>query len=284
MPEGVVNVVVGPGRTCGQRLVEHPDVGKIAFTGSTEVGRSIAAAAARHDQARDARARRQVGERRLRRRRPRAAAAAAPGAVFDNAGQDCCARSRILVERAAVDEFLERAGGRPCEALRVGDPLDEATEMGPLISAGQREAVASYVPDDAPVADPRQRARRPGVLVRADRAQPGRPRPTARRREEIFGPVAAVMPVRRRGRGGPPGQRHDLRPVGLGLDARRRARRCASRGRSRAATSRSTRTPRCASRRRSAASSSRATAASSGPHALDHYTEVKTIFIATEGG
>ena len=71
IPEGVVNVVVGPGRTCGQRLVEHPDVAKIAFTGSTEVGRSIAAGAAAFDQARDARAGRQVGEHRVRRRRPR---------------------------------------------------------------------------------------------------------------------------------------------------------------------------------------------------------------------
>ena len=79
------------------------------------------------------------------------AAAAAPIAVFGNAGQDCCARSRILVERSALDEFMD-ALEAAVEALRVGDPLDEATQMGPLISAGQRETVASFVPDDAPVA------------------------------------------------------------------------------------------------------------------------------------
>ncbi len=80
-----------------------------------------------------------------------AAAAAAPSAVFGNAGQDCCARSRILVERSAMDEFMA-ALERTVEAMRVGDPLDEATQMGPLISADQRETVGSFVPDDAPVA------------------------------------------------------------------------------------------------------------------------------------
>jgi betaine-aldehyde dehydrogenase len=141
IPPGVVNVVVGPGSECGARLVEHPDVAKIAFTGSTSVGRSIAAGAAETIK----RVTLELGG-----KSPNvvfadadleAAAAAAPLAVFANAGQDCCARSRILVERPAVDEFmafLERA----VVSLRVGDPLDEQTQMGPLISAGQREAVA----------------------------------------------------------------------------------------------------------------------------------------------
>ena len=79
------------------------------------------------------------------------AAAAAPSAVFGNAGQDCCARSRILVERSALDRFMEVLE-ESVEAIKVGDPLDESTEMGPLISEGQRETVASFVPDDAPVA------------------------------------------------------------------------------------------------------------------------------------
>jgi betaine-aldehyde dehydrogenase len=145
LPEGVVNVVAGPGSTCGRRLVEHPDVAKVAFTGSTSVGRSIAAGAAQTIK----RVTLELGGKSanvifadadLER-----AAAAAPGAVFGNAGQDCCARSRILVQRSAVDEFLGLLEGH-VRAMRVGDPLDEATEMGPLISDGQRAAVASFVP------------------------------------------------------------------------------------------------------------------------------------------
>src|SRR5256885_1667038 len=130
LPEGVVNVVVGPGSTCGRRLVEHPDVAKIAFTGSTEVGRAIAAGAAQTIK----RVTLELGGKSanivfadadLER-----AAAAAPGAVFGNAGQDCCARSRILVERSALDAFME-ALEEHVEGVRVGDPLDEATAMGP---------------------------------------------------------------------------------------------------------------------------------------------------------
>jgi betaine-aldehyde dehydrogenase len=194
LPEGVVNVVVGPGSTCGQRLVEHPDVAKIAFTGSTEVGRAIAAGAAQTIK----RVTLELGGKSanlvfadadLER-----AAAAAPGAVFGNAGQDCCARSRILVERSALDAFME-ALEEHVEALRVGDPLDEATEMGPLISAGQRDAVASFVPDDAPVAIRGSAPDGPGYwfaptvlcpVGREDRAVA----------EEIFGPVAVVLPFR----------------------------------------------------------------------------------------
>ena len=151
LPEGVLQVVAGPGSVCGKRLVEHPDVAKVAFTGSTEVGREIAQGAA----ATIKRLTLELGGKSanvvfadadLER-----AAAAAPAAVFGNAGQDCCARSRILVERSALEPFLERLETAVL-TLRVGDPLDEASEMGPLISDVQREAVASYVPDDAPVA------------------------------------------------------------------------------------------------------------------------------------
>src|ERR671923_488934 len=151
LPEGVLNVVPGPGSVCGRRLVEHPDVAKIAFTGSTEVGRGIAQGAAGTIK----RVTLELGGKSanvvfadadLQR-----AAAAAPAAVFGNAGQDCCARSRILVERSAIDRFMEVLE-EAVEAIRVGDPLDESTEMGPLISADQRETVSSFVPDDAPVA------------------------------------------------------------------------------------------------------------------------------------
>ena len=192
VPEGVVNVVAGPGSVSGRRLVEHPEVAKIAFTGSTEVGRGIAGEAA----ATIKRVTLELGGKSanvvfadadLER-----AAAAAPMAVFGNAGQDCCARSRILVERSALDEFM--AALEPeVSGLRVGDPLDEATQMGPLISAEQRQIVASFVPDDAPVAirgsapDGAGYWFPPTVLApvsNSDRAA----------REEIFGPVACVIP------------------------------------------------------------------------------------------
>jgi acyl-CoA reductase-like NAD-dependent aldehyde dehydrogenase len=194
IPEGVVNVVAGPGRTCGKRLVEHPDVAKVAFTGSTEVGRTIAAGAAQTIK----RVTLELGGKSANvvfaDADIQAAAAAAPGAVFGNAGQDCCARSRILVERSALDAFME-AFEEVVEAIEVGDPLDEATEMGPLISAGQRETVASYVPEGAPVAIRGSAPDGPGYwfpptvlcpVERSDRAVT----------EEIFGPVAVVVPFR----------------------------------------------------------------------------------------
>jgi betaine-aldehyde dehydrogenase len=192
LPEGVLNVVAGPGSVCGKRLVEHPDVAKIAFTGSTEVGRGIAAGAAGTIK----RVTLELGGKSANVVFADAdlekAAAGAPTAVFGNAGQDCCARSRILVERTAVDEFMGHLEDA-VRTLRVGDPLDESTEMGPLISAGQRESVASYVPADAPVAIRGSAPDGPGFwfpptvlapVSNSDRAA----------REEIFGPVACVIP------------------------------------------------------------------------------------------
>jgi betaine-aldehyde dehydrogenase len=194
LPEGVLNVVAGPGRICGQRLVEHPDVAKIAFTGSTEVGRGIAAGAA----ATIKRVTLELGGKSANvvfaDADIEAAAAAAPGAVFGNAGQDCCARSRILVEASAVDDFLA-ALAPAVEAIKVGEPLDESTQMGPLISAGQLQTVSSFVPDDAPVAIRGSAPEGPGYwfaptvlapVANGDRAA----------REEIFGPVACVIPFR----------------------------------------------------------------------------------------
>ena len=194
LPEGVLNVVVGPGSVCGQRLVEHPDVAKIAFTGSTAVGRGIAAGAAGTIK----RVTLELGGKSANVVYADAdlekAAAAAPLAVFGNAGQDCCARSRILVERSVLDPFMA-ALEDAVEALRVGDPLDEGTQMGPLISAGQREQVASFVNGEAPVAIRGAAPDGPGYwfpptvlcpVANDDRAA----------REEIFGPVAAVIPFR----------------------------------------------------------------------------------------
>ena len=192
IPEGVVNVVVGPGSKVGKRLVEHPDVAKVAFTGSTEVGKGIMAGAAGTIK----RVTLELGGKSANVVFADAdlqkAAASAPIAVFGNAGQDCCARSRILVEKGAFDEFLSLM--QPVvEGFRVGDPLDEETEMGPLISADHRERVAAYVPEDAPVAIRGEAPEGSGFwfpptvlapLSNGDRAA----------REEIFGPVVAVIP------------------------------------------------------------------------------------------
>src|SRR3954471_24747060 len=194
LPPGVLEVVAGPGSSVGRRLVEHPDVAKIAFTGSTEVGRSIAAGAA----ATIKRVTLELGGKSANLvfadADVEAAAAAAPMAVFGNAGQDCCARSRILVEARALDAFM--AALEPAvTGIRVGDPLDEATEMGPLISAGQREAVASFVPGAAPVAVRGKTPDGPGYWFAPTVLCPVQPTDRAVR-EEIFGPVVAVLPFR----------------------------------------------------------------------------------------
>jgi betaine-aldehyde dehydrogenase len=189
IPEGVVNVVVGKGSVVGQRLIEHPDVGKIGFTGSTEVGQLVMQGAASTIK----RVTLELGGKSanivfadadLER-----AAATAPYAVFDNAGQDCCARSRILVEQSAYDRFAELLV-EATRGLKVGDPEDDATEMGPLISAAHRDTVASFVDGDplfrgdAPVG---KGFWYPATLVEA--------RPGDRiAREEVFGPVAALIP------------------------------------------------------------------------------------------
>jgi acyl-CoA reductase-like NAD-dependent aldehyde dehydrogenase len=192
LPEGVVNVVAGPGSVCGQRLVEHPDVAKIAFTGSTEVGRAIAAGAATTIK----RVTLELGG-----KSPNlvfadadleAAAASAPMAVFGNAGQDCCARSRILVQRSVLDRFMDALEGA-VESIRVGDPLAEDTQMGPLISASHREKVSAFVGDDAPVAIRGTTPDGPGYWFPPTVLCPVRPDERAVR-EEIFGPVAAVIP------------------------------------------------------------------------------------------
>jgi acyl-CoA reductase-like NAD-dependent aldehyde dehydrogenase len=189
IPEGVLNVVVGKGSVVGQRLVEHPDVAKIGFTGSTEVGRGVMQGAA----ATIKRVTLELGGKSanvvfadadLER-----AAAAAPYAVFDNAGQDCCARSRILVERSAYDRFADLLV-EATRKVKVGDPGDEATEMGPLISAAHRDTVASFVDGNTLFTGETPTGKGywyPCTLVEAsndDRIA----------RDEVFGPVAALIP------------------------------------------------------------------------------------------
>jgi acyl-CoA reductase-like NAD-dependent aldehyde dehydrogenase len=192
IPEGVVNIVAGPGSTCGQRLVEHPDVAKIAFTGSTAVGRSIAAGAA----ASIKRVTLELGGKSANiifaDADLEAAASAAPPAVFGNAGQDCCARSRILVQADALERFMELLEVQ-VKALRVGDPLDEQTQMGPLISAAQRETVASFLDGQAPVAFRGSAPDGPGFWFAPTVLSPVKPGDRVAQ-EEVFGPIAAVIP------------------------------------------------------------------------------------------
>ena len=200
IPEGVLQVVVGAGPTAGARLAEHPDVAKVAFTGSTAVGREVMARASGTIK----RVTLELGGKSanvvfadadLER-----AAAAAPAGVFGNAGQDCCARSRLLVQRSVLDEFLDLLVGA-VGAWRVGDPTDPATQMGPLASAGRLEVVGGFLgagmgdPDGGAV-EPYARGTvpdgpgywfAPTVVAPAD--------PSWRlAREEIFGPVVAVIP------------------------------------------------------------------------------------------
>jgi acyl-CoA reductase-like NAD-dependent aldehyde dehydrogenase len=190
LPEHVFQVLPGQGRIVGQRFVDHPDVAKIVFTGSTEVGRAIMAGCAA-----------QVKPVTLELGGKSAniifadsdlekAAATAPYGVFDNAGQDCCARSRILVERGVFDRFLELF--EPAvQGVVVGDPSAEASEMGPLISSEQRDRVAGYVPDDAPVAFRGSAPDGPGFWFPPTVLLPDRADRTVR--EEIFGPVVTVQ-------------------------------------------------------------------------------------------
>jgi acyl-CoA reductase-like NAD-dependent aldehyde dehydrogenase len=193
IPEGVLNVVPGKGSVVGERLIAHPGVAKIGFTGSTEVGQSVMRGAAGTIK----RVTLELGGKSanvvfadadLER-----AAAAAPYAVFDNAGQDCCARSRILIQSPVYDRFLDHLVDAT-RKVRVGDPEDSSTEMGPLISAAHRETVASFLTDESRVAFrgevPKGRGFwYPCTLVEA--------RPDDRIvRDEVFGPVAALIPFR----------------------------------------------------------------------------------------
>jgi acyl-CoA reductase-like NAD-dependent aldehyde dehydrogenase len=190
IPEGVVNVVPGAGRVVGQRLIEHPDVAKIAFTGSTEVGRKVMSSAAETIK----RVTLELGGKSANvvfaDADLEAAAAAAPYAVFGNAGQDCCARSRILVQRSAFDKFMDFLIDAT-KAMKVANPEDPTSEMGPLISAEHRDKVASFVDGDVAFRGDAPDGKGfwyPPILL-------GPVSNDARAaREEIFGPVACVIP------------------------------------------------------------------------------------------
>ena len=191
LPEGVLEVVVGTGADAGWRLVEHPLVRKIGFTGSTVVGRRIMAGCA--DQVK--RVTLELGGKSANivfaDADLDAAAAAAPYAVFDNSGQDCCARSRVLVERSVFDGFVERLVAAAA-GVTVGDPLAEGTVMGPLVTAAHRDKVAGFV-DGVDVAYRGQVPAGPGFWFPCTVVAPADPA-SALFREEIFGPVVAVVP------------------------------------------------------------------------------------------
>jgi betaine-aldehyde dehydrogenase len=191
LPRDLFQVLPGKGSVVGERLITHPDVRKLVFTGSTEVGMHVMAGAAQQIK----RVTLELGGKSaniifddcdLER-----AAATAPYGVFDNAGQDCCARSRILVQRSVFDRFMELF--EPAvKGVVVGDPSARDTEMGPLVSRKQFDAVAAYVPDDAPVAFRGSAPSGPGYWFPPTVLTPGREDRTVT--EEIFGPVVVVLP------------------------------------------------------------------------------------------
>jgi betaine-aldehyde dehydrogenase len=200
LPEGVFQVVTGRGSVVGTRLVEHPDVAKVAFTGSTEVGREIMARAAGTIK----RVTLELGGKSasivFADADVEQAAAATPGGVFANAGQDCCARSRALVQRPVFDRYLSRLA-EAVDGWSVGDPTDPATRMGPLVSQSHRRVVEGFLgpgmgePEGGPVVV--QIAGNvpsgPGYWFPPTVVAPARAE-WRLAREEIFGPVLAVIP------------------------------------------------------------------------------------------
>jgi acyl-CoA reductase-like NAD-dependent aldehyde dehydrogenase len=192
LPEGVFNVISGSGSIVGWRFVSHEKVAKVCFTGSTDVGSRIMAGCA--DQVK--RVTLELGGKSANvifaDTDIEMAASRAPGGVFDNAGQDCCARSRILVERSVYEEFLEHLESA-VKGFVVGDPQLETTQMGPLVSAEQRRIVESYVPEGAPIAFQGSCPSGPGFWFPPTVLAPVLPTDRAVR-EEIFGPVVVVLP------------------------------------------------------------------------------------------
>lgn len=277
LPEGVLAVVPGGGDTVGRQLVDHPLIGKISFTGSTVVGREIGRRAA--DQIK--RVTLELGGKSasivFADADLEAAAEGLAGGVFGNSGQDCCARSRVFVQRPVLDAFLSRLE-RVVGALRVGDPTSEETQMGPLISARQQARVSAYV-EEATVAFQGRAPSGPGFwfaptvlfpIGDGDRAA----------REEIFGPVVAILPFDEEAE---VVERANDTPYGLagsiwttdGARALRVAREINAGALSiNSYTSVRVGTPFGGFKRSGVGREL-------GPHALDSYTEVKNVYFAT---
>jgi acyl-CoA reductase-like NAD-dependent aldehyde dehydrogenase len=196
LPEGVLSVLPGPGSTTAGALIADPRVSKISFTGSTEVGTKVMQEAANNI----TRVSLELGGKSANVIFADAdldvCVEKSVWSVFDNAGQDCCARSRVFVQRPVYDEFVERFAKR-ADSIVVGQPLDESTEMGPMISAGQRQTSLDYLAIGV-----EQGARRvTGGEVPDDPGFYLRPAVLADVRnemrvaqEEIFGPVVCMIP------------------------------------------------------------------------------------------
>ena len=191
IPEGVLNIIPGKGSVVGNRFVTNPLVRKVSFTGSTAVGKSIMAGAA--DQVK--RVTLELGGKSANiifaDTDIEAAANAAPGGVFDNAGQDCCARTRILVEKKAFDKFMEHFE-KAVKAFRCEDPNLDTAGMGPLISKKQMDVVTSYI-DDSVAFQGSMNPSGDGFWVPPTVLIPKDTKAKAWQ-EEIFGPVVAVLP------------------------------------------------------------------------------------------
>ena len=196
LPEGTLSVLPGPGATTAMALVRDPRVAKISFTGSTEVGTTVMQTAATNI----TRVSLELGGKSANVVFDDADldAAIVPSlwSVFDNTGQDCCARSRQFVQRGLYDEYVERFAAAT-DAIAVGEPLDEATQMGPLISEGQRQTALDYLgiglEEGARRVTGGEVPERPGFFLRpavlADVDNAWRVA-----QEEIFGPVVCLIP------------------------------------------------------------------------------------------
>ena len=192
LPDGLFQVLPGKGSVVGERLVTHENVRKIVFTGSTEVGKRVMAGCAAQVKAVTLELGGKSANVVFADSDLEKAAATAPYAVFENAGQDCCARSRILVERSVYDKFLHLL--EPAvKGVKVGDPNDEETEMGPLVSKAHFDSVTSYQPDDTDVAFRGSAPTGPGYWFAPTVVTP-KSRDDRRVTDEIFGPVVTVLP------------------------------------------------------------------------------------------
>jgi acyl-CoA reductase-like NAD-dependent aldehyde dehydrogenase len=192
LPEGLFQVLPGKGSVVGERFVTNPAVRKVVFTGSTAVGKRIMAGCAEQVK----RVTLELGGKSANIVFADAdlekAAASVPSSVFENAGQDCCARSRLLVARSVYERFMELLEPAVA-AFRVGDPREEATQMGPLVSSAHHAAVSAYVPADAPVAFRGTAPDGPGFWFPPTVLTPSS-RSDRVATEEIFGPVVTVLP------------------------------------------------------------------------------------------
>ena len=191
LPEGLFQVLPGRGSVVGERFISHPGVRKLVFTGSTEVGKRIMAGASEQVK----RVTLELGGKSANivfaDADLESAAAAAPASVFDNAGQDCCARSRLLVQRSVLDRFLE-GFEQAVGTMRVGDPIDPATEMGPLTTLAHRDRVNEFLSDGDPVAFRGSCPDGPGAWFAPTVLLPERDARVSN--EEIFGPIVSVLP------------------------------------------------------------------------------------------